>query len=143
VSTHPASGPAERRITSVSDDRTPETEEREERPEDSPDAPQPASASAVRRERSTSRPAGAQRPGIVGKEQPTKPRGATETEASLLARLVRFLREVVAELRKVIWPSRRELVVYTAVVLVFVSFMVAFVALLDMGLGRAMLSVFG
>jgi preprotein translocase subunit SecE len=57
--------------------------------------------------------------------------------------LIRFLREVVAELRKVIWPSRRELVVYTAVVLVFVSFMVAFVTLLDMGLGRVMLSVFG
>jgi preprotein translocase subunit SecE len=53
------------------------------------------------------------------------------------------LREVVAELSKVIWPSRHELVVYTGVVLVFVSFMVAFVALLDMGLGRAVLTVFG
>ncbi|MGH3528492.1 MAG: preprotein translocase subunit SecE, partial [Pseudonocardiaceae bacterium] len=59
------------------------------------------------------------------------------------ARLIRFLREVVSELSKVIWPSRRELVVYTGVVLVFVSFMVAFVALLDMGLGRAVLTVFG
>jgi preprotein translocase subunit SecE len=59
------------------------------------------------------------------------------------ARLMRFLREVVAELTKVIWPSRRELVVYTSVVLIFVSFMVAFVALLDMGLGKVVLSVFG
>ncbi len=127
----------------MSDDRARETEEWEERPEDSHDAPQPASAAAVRRERSTNRPAGAQRSEIAGKDHPTRPRGATETKTALPARLIRFLREVVSELRKVIWPSRRELVVYTAVVLVFVSFMVAFVALLDMGLGRAMLSVFG
>ncbi|MGH3838303.1 MAG: preprotein translocase subunit SecE [Pseudonocardiaceae bacterium] len=127
----------------MSDDRAHDTEDGEERPKESHDAPQPASAAAVRRERSANRPAGAQRSGIVGKDHPTRPRGATETKASLLARLIRFLREVVAELRKVIWPTRRELVVYTAVVLVFVSFMVAFVALLDMGLGRAMLSVFG
>ncbi|MGH3898666.1 MAG: preprotein translocase subunit SecE [Pseudonocardiaceae bacterium] len=126
----------------MSDDRAHETGEREEPPEESHDAPQPASA-AVRRERSTNRPAGVQRSGIVGKDHPTRPRGATETKAALPARLSRFLREVVAELRKVIWPSRRELVVYTAVVLVFVSVMVAFVALLDMGLGRAMLSLFG
>ena len=140
--TEPATGPAERRISSVSDDRAHETEDRKERPEESQDAPQPASAAAVRQERST-RSARAQRSGIAGKDHPTMPRGATETTAALPARLVRFLREVVAELRKVIWPSRRELVVYTAVVLVFVSFMVAFVALLDMGMGRVMLSVFG
>ena len=126
----------------MSDDRAPETGEREERPEESQDVPQAASA-AVRRERSTSRSAGAQRSRIAGKDHPTTPRGVTETKAALPARLIRFLREVVSELRKVIWPSRRELVVYTAVVLVFVSFMVAFVALLDMGLGRVMLSVFG
>ncbi len=127
----------------MSDDRAREPGDREEPPEESPDAPQPASAAAVRRERSSSRPSGAQRSGIAGKDHPTRPRGATETKAALPARVSRFLREVVSELRKVIWPTRRELVVYTAVVLVFVSFMVAFVALLDMGLGRAMLSVFG
>ncbi|MCA1481672.1 preprotein translocase subunit SecE, partial [Bradyrhizobium sp. NBAIM08] len=43
----------------------------------------------------------------------------------------RFLREVVAELRKVIWPGRRELITYTTVVIVFVAFMVALVAGLD------------
>ena len=128
----------------MSDDRARETEEREERPEgDSDDAPQPASAAAARRQRSASRPAGTESSRNAGKDQPTRPRGATDTKASAPARLIRFLREVVSELRKVIWPSRRELVVYTAVVLVFVSFMVAFVALLDMGLGRVMLSVFG
>ncbi len=83
------------------------------------------------------------RSAVVGKGQPTRARDATVAKTAAPARLIRFLREVVSELSKVIWPSRRELVVYTAVVLVFVSFMVAFVALLDMGLGRAVLAVFG
>ena len=36
-------------------------------------------------------------------------------------RIARFFREVVAELRKVIWPTRKELLTYTAVVIVFVD----------------------
>ena len=50
-----------------------------------------------------------------------------------LGRTALLYREVVAELRKVIWPTRRELIGYTTVVLVFVTFMVAMVALLDFG----------
>jgi preprotein translocase subunit SecE len=126
----------------VSDDRARETEDRLEDVEAALDAPEPAAT--VRRARSASRPAQAQRSSeIAGKDHPTRARGATETKVAAPARLIRFLREVVSELSKVIWPSRRELVVYTAVVLVFVSFMVAFVSLLDMGLGRAVLTVFG
>jgi preprotein translocase subunit SecE len=139
--TQPPDGPAKRRITSVSDDRAHETEQWLEQAEASPDVPPPATA--LRRVRSTGRPTQAQRSGVAGKGHPTRARDTTETKVAAPARLMRFLREVVSELSKVIWPSRRELVVYTAVVLVFVSFMVAFVALLDMGLGRAVLTVFG
>ena len=64
-------------------------------------------------------------------------------KGSLFARLRRFLREVVAELRKVIWPTRNQLVTYTIVVLVFVSFMVALVSLLDYVFGRGVLFLFG
>ena len=73
------------------------------------------------------------------------PRCATARPArvSLPKRLVRFLREVVAELRKVIWPSRKQLVTYTLVVLVFVSFMVALVALLDFLVGQGVNALFG
>jgi preprotein translocase subunit SecE len=53
------------------------------------------------------------------------------------------LREVVAELRKVIWPTRKDLVTYTVVVLVFVSFMVALVALLDYAFAKGVFAVFG
>ena len=58
-------------------------------------------------------------------------------------RLRRFLREVVAELRKVIWPSRNQMVTYTIVVIVFVAVMVAFVAGLDVLFARGVLAIFG
>ena len=59
------------------------------------------------------------------------------------ARIARFLREVVAELRKVIWPGRRELITYTTVVIVFVAFMVALVAGLDLLFAKGVIAVFG
>jgi preprotein translocase subunit SecE len=125
----------------VSDDRAHGTQGWLEQAETSLDVPRPAATG--RRARSISRPTQTQRPEVAGKGHPTRARDATETRPAAPVRLARFLREVVSELGKVIWPNRRELVVYTAVVLVFVSFMVAFVALLDMGLGRAVLTVFG
>jgi preprotein translocase subunit SecE len=125
----------------VSDDRAHQTQDWLEQAEASPDVLRPAAT--VRRARSSSRPTQAQRSEVAGKGHPTKARDATATKEAAPTRLIRFLREVVSELSKVNWPSRREMVVYTGVVLVFVSFMVAFVALLDMGLGRAVLAVFG
>lgn len=66
-----------------------------------------------------------------------------EPKQSLPKRIVRYLREVVAELRKVIWPTRKQMVTYTIVVIVFVIFMVSLVALLDWGFGKAMFALFG
>jgi len=62
---------------------------------------------------------------------------------SLLSRIRRYVREVVGELRKVIYPSRNELVTYVIVVLVFVTFMTALVSGLDYGLTKAVLALFG
>jgi preprotein translocase subunit SecE len=73
----------------------------------------------------------------------TAVREGRQGKGSLPSRFVRFLREVVAELRKVIWPTRNQLVTYTIVVLVFVSFMVALVSLLDFLFGRGVLLLFG
>ncbi len=58
-------------------------------------------------------------------------------------RLSLFYREIVAELRKVIWPTRHELVTYTSVVVVFVSVMVAIVSGLDYLFTKGVLAVFG
>jgi preprotein translocase subunit SecE len=60
-----------------------------------------------------------------------------------LGGIVTYYRQVVAELRKVIWPTRRDLVTYTAVVLVFVLFMVAVVSLYDFAFSQAVLRIFG
>lgn len=54
-----------------------------------------------------------------------------------------FLRQVVEELRKVVWPTRRDLLSYTGVVLVFVVVMMLFVSALDYGIGKLVLLVFG
>lgn len=55
---------------------------------------------------------------------------------------ITFYRQVIAELRKVVWPTRPQVVNYFFVVLVFVLIMMAIVAGLDFGLGRAMFAIF-
>jgi preprotein translocase subunit SecE len=54
-----------------------------------------------------------------------------------------FLRQIVAELRKVIWPTRHELFTYTTVALVFIIVMVAIVTSLDYGFTKLVFAVFG
>jgi len=54
-----------------------------------------------------------------------------------------FVRQVVAELRKVVWPTREQLGTYFTVVLVFVVFMIAIVSLIDFGVGWAFVRAFG
>ena len=53
-----------------------------------------------------------------------------------------FYRQVVAELRKVVWPTQEQLVTYFLVVMVFVLFMIAIVSLLDLGFGKLIFSIF-
>ena len=60
-----------------------------------------------------------------------------------VGRMTTYVRQVASELRKVIWPTRKELVTYTSVVLVFVAIMVSVVALFDFAFTKAVLAVFG
>ncbi len=53
-----------------------------------------------------------------------------------------FYRQVVAELRKVVYPTQEQLVTYFLVVLVFVLFMMALVSLLDLAFGQLAFEVF-
>ena len=76
---------------------------------------------ATRTEAASPRPAGGGRGGRVG----------------------RFAREVISEMRKVLWPSRKELTTYTTVVIIFVVVMVALVAGLDIGFAKLTLWLFG
>jgi preprotein translocase subunit SecE len=69
--------------------------------------------------------------------------GRGAKKGSYPARVALYNRQVVSELRKVIWPSRNELVTYTIVSITFVTFMVAFVGLLDYLFTKAIFQMFG
>jgi len=53
-----------------------------------------------------------------------------------------FYRQVVAELRKVVYPTQEQLVTYFIVVMVFVVAMMALVSALDLGFGKLVFKVF-
>lgn len=76
-------------------------------------------------------------------DEVTKGRPVKDKKPNLFARIALFVRQVVAELRKVVTPTRSELITYTTVVLVFVAVVMAFVTVLDLGIGQAVLWVFG
>jgi preprotein translocase subunit SecE len=89
----------------------------------------------------------------IEKAEETKGRGkkkaktAKKTEPGKARRnpfafVVNYLKQVVAELRKVIWPNRRQMVNYTAVVLVFLVFMVALIFVVDVGFAALVRGVF-
>ncbi|ASO18209.1 preprotein translocase subunit SecE [Actinoalloteichus hoggarensis] len=122
------------------------------------DASRPRSAAERRERRASARPAARKdrrggdaesskgevvSSGTPRKGRPTESRDGKGKRPSLPRRLGRFVREVVAELRKVIWPTRKQMVTYTLVVLVFVSFMVTLVAGLDIAFSRGVLWLFG
>lgn len=56
--------------------------------------------------------------------------------------IAQFLREVRLELRRVNWPSRREIISYSLVVLVAVSLLTLYIALLDQAFGQLVLWMF-
>ncbi len=78
----------------------------------------------------------------AGSPTPKRDKGKDQRKG-LFARFALFIRQVIAELRKVIWPTRKELLTYTWVVLVFVVVMAAVIALFDLAIGRVVLTLYG
>ncbi|MFF4760697.1 preprotein translocase subunit SecE [Streptomyces sp. NPDC001292] len=70
-------------------------------------------------------------------------KGGKRGKKGPLKRLALFYRQIVAELRKVVWPTRTQLTTYTTVVIVFVVIMIALVTVIDYGLDHAAKYVFG
>ncbi|WP_327293225.1 preprotein translocase subunit SecE [Streptomyces sp. NBC_01198] len=78
------------------------------------------------------------------KDTDRKPRrGGKRGKKGPLGRLALFYRQIIAELRKVVWPSRNDLTTYTTVVIVFVVVVIGFVAVVDWGFGKLISAVFG
>ncbi len=74
------------------------------------------------------------------------PKAAKSTDGARLNPLAfvwNYLKQVVGELRKVIWPNRKQMVTYTTVVLVFLAFMVAMIGGVDLGLAKLVSLIFG
>lgn len=70
--------------------------------------------------------------------------GATrEKKLGFFGRIALFLRQVIAELRKVVTPTRQELLKFTAVVLAFVVIMMGVVYGLDLLFSWLATVVFG
>ena len=67
----------------------------------------------------------------------------SEKDLNIFQRVALFYRQVLNELRKVVWPSRNMLTTYTGVVLVFVTFVIAVVSIFDLGLTQLVLYIFG
>ena len=61
----------------------------------------------------------------------------------LFARVGLFYRQIVSELTKVVWPTRKQLSTYTAVVMVFVTFVFAVVSIFDLVITKLVFWVFG
>ncbi|AKM17476.1 preprotein translocase subunit SecE [Geobacillus stearothermophilus] len=59
-----------------------------------------------------------------------------------MQRVTNFFKEVVRELKKVSWPSRKELVNYTGIVLATVAFFTIFFAVVDLGISQLIRLVF-
>ncbi|KIX79340.1 preprotein translocase subunit SecE [Streptomyces sp. MBRL 10] len=70
-------------------------------------------------------------------------KGGKRGKKGPLGRLALFYRQIVAELRKVVWPTRKQLTTYTTVVIVFVVIMIALVTVIDYGFQEAIKFVFG
>ncbi len=70
-------------------------------------------------------------------------KGGKRGKKGPLKRLALFYRQIVAELRKVVWPSRSQLSTYTTVVIIFVVIMIGLVTLIDYGFSHAAKYVFG
>jgi preprotein translocase subunit SecE len=73
----------------------------------------------------------------------TEPTEQVAEKLGLFARVGLFYRQITNELTKVVWPTRNQLTTYTAVVLVFVTFIIAVVSLLDLVLTKIVFWVFG
>jgi len=67
----------------------------------------------------------------------------TEETQGIFGRIGLFYRQIISELRKVVWPTRNQLTTYTSVVLVFVGFVILVVSIFDFILTKVVFWVFG
>ena len=80
---------------------------------------------------------------IVKAAAKTPEKAKQPEKKNLVTRVKKWWRETIGELRKVIWPTRKELIAYTTVVIFFVLLMAGIVAGLDYVFTKGVFFVFG
>ncbi len=63
--------------------------------------------------------------------------------SNIFSRAANFLRQVIAELKKVVWPTKSQLFNYTVVVLVFVVIVALIIAAYDFIFTQLAILIFG
>ena len=79
----------------------------------------------------------------TGSKKPVKKGKKKASFGSILKKIGRFFKDVVVELKKVTWPTRKNLISYTIAVIVFVSIMMAIIYGIDSGAAAAIAAIFG
>ncbi|MDZ7642386.1 MAG: preprotein translocase subunit SecE [Desulfurivibrio sp.] len=70
----------------------------------------------------------------TGKNRPPPP--GDESFGAKLTRLKQFIAEVRQEFGKVVWPGKKQTIMSTAVVVVLVSLIAAYLGIVDLVLGK-------
>jgi len=78
-----------------------------------------------------------------GEDLVARAKSDSASKRNPLSRIALFLRQVMGELKKVVTPTRKELISYVGVVLVFVIIMMLLVTGLDWVFGWVVVAVFG
>jgi preprotein translocase subunit SecE len=91
----------------------------------------------------TNKPSRAERKAAKRRAKRDRGSSAPKTQRKKRTSPALFIRQIIAELRKVVWPTRGELFTYTSVVIVFVVCIIGIVALFDYGITHAVSAVFG
>jgi preprotein translocase subunit SecE len=73
-------------------------------------------------------------------DRAAKPKGPAKQDRTTP---VEFVSEVRDELRKVVWPTRKELITYTTSALIFILVMVGIVTGLDYAFTKLVVELFG
>jgi preprotein translocase subunit SecE len=72
--------------------------------------------------------------GVVKKAAPSAPTPEMKPKENVFGRAIQFLREVKIELKKVTWPSRKQTIGSTIVVIALVMIISLFLGVVDLGL---------
>jgi len=81
---------------------------------------------------------------LPAKKDSKKPvKKGNKKKGNAFKKIVRFFKDVIVELKKVTWPSRKNIISYTVAVLVFVAIMMAVIYGIDRGAAAVIQAVFG